>query len=44
MVFTLASKVINLILSHPMTIQYPVNLIEEIASADGADIEVVRIP
>ncbi len=43
-IFPLASKVINQILPHPMTIQYPIDLIAEIASADNPDIHVLRIP
>jgi SAM-dependent methyltransferase len=43
-IFPLASRLINLVLSHPVTIQYPVGLIAEIASADSLHIEVLRIP
>jgi SAM-dependent methyltransferase len=42
-VFLLAAKVINSILPHPMTLQYPAHLITQIASADSSDIEVLRI-
>jgi SAM-dependent methyltransferase len=43
-IFPLASKIINWLLSHPVTIQYPVDLIAEIASADSSHIEILRIP
>ena len=40
----MAYKVIDLILRHPITIQYPVNLISDIASEYSKNISVTRIP
>ncbi len=43
-VFRPASRLINLVLSHPITIQYPVDRIVEIAARHSSQIEVLNIP
>lgn len=43
-VFPLASKVINRILPHPATLQYPVGLLVDLASEYSKEIDVFRIP
>ena len=44
LIFPLASSLINRVLSHPVTLQYPVNLIADIALKYCSDIEIFRIP
>ena len=43
-IFPLASRVIDVVLSHPITLQYHVVTIKKIASIYSSDIEVHRIP
>lgn len=43
LVFPVVSRLINLILPHPVTIQYPVNLVASIASDRLEDIDISRI-
>lgn len=43
-IFPLASRVINIILPHPITLQYPVSTITNIVSEYSSSIEVHRIP
>ncbi len=43
-IFPLASKIINIILPHPITLQYPVGTIKNIMSEHSSNIEVLRIP
>ena len=43
-VFPLASRLINVVLSHPATLQYPVNVIAEIADAATSQVDIFRIP
>ena len=44
LIFPLASRIINLIIPHPITLQYPISLIKDIASDYSINIKVVRIP
>lgn len=44
MVFPLASRIIQKILPHPATLQYPAKLIEGLMAAHHAQVEVTRIP
>jgi SAM-dependent methyltransferase len=43
-VFPVASRLINAVLSHPATLQYPVNIIAEMSGAATSQIEIFRIP
>jgi SAM-dependent methyltransferase len=43
-IFPLASRVINPLMSHPLTMQYPVESIAKIVSAHKLDIKIIRIP
>jgi SAM-dependent methyltransferase len=43
-VFPIATPLVNLLLSHPATLQYPARVLEEIVRVHSSEVSIVRIP